>query len=212
MNLLSGLLVSSPQILINMLSMVLFISGGEIFIILLFILIFFGADKIPEFTRMMNKGMREFKKASDDIKREFTENTSGVMSDLRSIQSDLTESLTKEITEPVQKTVSEAEKTFEEYQEQVDYYYQNPDDMDNSGNEYRNETQSSTSENTDESTSDSFDNQNDVSKMEPAVEIQNPKSKPRNTKPKTRTVNRKPGETNSSTKKPSTKLNPKPKA
>jgi len=98
-----------------MLSMVLFISGGEIFIILLFILIFFGADKIPEFTRMMGKGVREFRKATDDIKREFSENTSGVMNDIRSIQHDLTESLTKEIAEPVQETVSETEKTLETY-------------------------------------------------------------------------------------------------
>ena len=195
--------------------MVLFISSGEIFIILLLILIFFGADKIPEFTRMMNKGIREFKKASDDIKREFTENTSGVMNDLRSIQNDLTESLTKEIAEPVQKTVSEAEKTFEEYQEQVDYYYQNPGDMGSSGNEYRDEAQASISENTNENAIDMIDNQHDVGISEPASEIQKPKSKPRNTKPKPRTVNRKTGETNSSTKitaKSSAKLNPKPKA
>ena len=179
--------------------MVLFVSSGEIFIILLFILIFFGADKIPEFTRMMNKGMREFKKASDDIKREFTDNTSGVMSELRSIQNDLTDSLTKEIAEPVQKTVSEAEKTFdehkeqaektfEEYQDPVDYYYQNPDDVGRSGNEYRDEAQSSTSENSVENVADTYGNQVDAGIFEPAAETPKPKSKPRNPKPKTRTA------------------------
>lgn len=187
MNLLSGLLLSSPQIFINMLSMVLFISGGEIFIILLLILIFFGADKIPEFTRMMNKGMREFKKASDDIKREFSENTSGVINDLRSFQNDLTESLTKEIAEPVQKTVKEAEKTFgeyqeqvqktvgeaektfEEYQEQVDYYYQNPGDMDNSRNEYRDELTAVTSGKTDKNTNDATVIQEDDGTVTPVA-------------------------------------------
>ena len=194
MNLISGLLVSSPKIFVNMLSMVLFISSGEIFIILLFILIFFGADKIPEFTRMMNKGMREFKKASDDIKREFSENTSGVMNEFRSIQNNLTESLTKEIAEPVQKSVSETEKTFGEYQEEVqktvteagktfdeyqypvDYYYQNPGDAGYSGNEYKNEAQSSTCGGTDEGSTDTFANQVDTSPTEPAAEIQKPKS------------------------------------
>jgi TatA/E family protein of Tat protein translocase len=183
--------------------MVLFISGGEIFIILLFVLIFFGADKIPEFTRMMNKGMREFKKASDDIKREFTENTSGVMNDLRSIQNNLTESLTKEIAEPVQETVKETEKTFEdyqgqvqktvteagktfdEYQEQVDYYYQNPRDMGSSGNEYRNEAQSSASESIYDSTTNTSGIQADAVKTESTAETPKPKSKPRTAKPKT---------------------------
>ena len=187
--------------------MVLFISGGEIFIVLLLVLIFFGADKIPEFTRMMNKGMREFKKASDDIKREFTENTSGVMNDLRSIQNDLTESLTKEIAEPVQKTVSEAEKTFGEYQEQaektfeefqdpVDYYYQNPGDTGSSGNEYRDEAQSSTSGNSVENVADTYGNQADAGTFEPVAGTPKQKSKTRTAKPKTRTA------------KPSKKSNP----
>jgi len=120
--------------------MVLFISGGEIFIILLFILLFFGADKIPEFTRMMGKGVREFKKATDDIKREFSESSSGVLHEIKSIQSDLTNSLTKEIAEPVRKTMNETEKTFDEYQEHYnDFYYDHQDYI--GGNEYRNEPQ-----------------------------------------------------------------------
>ena len=134
-----------------MLSMVLFISGGEIAIIMLFILIFFGADKIPEFARMMGKGAREFKKATDDIKREFTESTSGLMSDIQSIQNNLTNTLTKEIAEPVQEVVRDTEKTFEEYQDQyqTDYYYANPEDAGSRGNEYQEEAKASISEQTD---------------------------------------------------------------
>ena len=153
-----------------MLSMVLFISGGEIFIILLAILIFFGADKIPEFARMMGKGVREFKKATDDIKREFNENTSGVMDDIKSIQKDMTDTFTKEIAEPVQKTASETTKTFDEYQNQynTDYYYGNPDSMAGHGNEYQKETQASVSENSDGNTSDATgDQQVDADETEP---------------------------------------------
>ena len=146
-----------------MLSGVLFISGGEIFIILLVILIFFGADKIPEFARMMGKGVREFKKATDDIKREFNENTSGVMDDIRSIQSDMTDTFTKEIAEPMQETASETTKTFEEYQDQynTDYYYSNPDSMAGRGNEYQEETQVSVSGNSDGNTPDATGDQQD---------------------------------------------------
>jgi len=165
-----------------MTSIVLNISGGEIFIILIFILIFFGADKIPEFMRILNKGAREFKKASDDIKREFTDNTSGVLNDLRSIQSDLTESLTKGIAEPVQKSVSEAEKTFDEYSEQMDYYYQNPGDMGNSGNEYKNEAPSSLPESTVESATDTSGNPADDIQTVSATETPNPKPKTRTKK------------------------------
>jgi TatA/E family protein of Tat protein translocase len=122
--------------------MILFISGGEIFIILLFILIFFGADKIPEFMRIMGKGVREFRKATDDIKREFQENSSGIMDEMKSIGDDVSNSLTKEIDAPIRETVNETAKTFDEYQEQydVDYYYNNKDNTGTYGNEYHNET------------------------------------------------------------------------
>ena len=123
--------------------MVLFISGGEIFIILLFILVFFGSDKIPEFARIMGKGVREFKKATDDIKREFSESSSGVLNDVKSIGNDLTDSLTKEIAEPVQQTANDTAKTFDEYSEQydADYYYNNRDNTESYENEYRKETE-----------------------------------------------------------------------
>ena len=141
--------VSLPQKLSKMLSMVLFVSGGEIFIILLAILIFFGADKIPEFARMMGKGVREFKKATDDLKREFNESSSGIVNDIKSIGNDIksigdnmTDTFNKEIAEPMQETANEAEKTFDEYRDQynADYYYDNPDNMSYQGNEYQEET------------------------------------------------------------------------
>lgn len=59
-----------------------FIGGQEILIILLVVLLLFGSKQIPEFARMMGKGMREFRKATDDIKREITEETKGVADDI----------------------------------------------------------------------------------------------------------------------------------
>ncbi|MCS7075963.1 MAG: twin-arginine translocase TatA/TatE family subunit [Bacteroidia bacterium] len=43
------------------------LGGGEIILILLVILIFFGAKKIPELARGLGQGMREFRKASQEI-------------------------------------------------------------------------------------------------------------------------------------------------
>lgn len=47
------------------------IGGVELIIIFMVILVFFGADKIPELARSVGQGMNEFKKASDSIKNEI---------------------------------------------------------------------------------------------------------------------------------------------
>lgn len=44
------------------------LGGWEIMIILVFVLVFFGASKIPEIARGMGKGIREFKDATKEIK------------------------------------------------------------------------------------------------------------------------------------------------
>lgn len=45
----------------------------EMLVVALFILIFFGAKKIPEIARGMGKGIREFKDATKEIKNEIDE-------------------------------------------------------------------------------------------------------------------------------------------
>ncbi|WP_073281147.1 Sec-independent protein translocase subunit TatA/TatB [Hymenobacter psychrotolerans] len=47
------------------------IGGSELMLILVVILIFFGANKIPELARGLGKGIREFKDASREIRSEF---------------------------------------------------------------------------------------------------------------------------------------------
>ena len=51
--------------------MYLFISGAEIFVILVIVVMLFGADKLPEIARGLGKGMRQIKDATNDIKREI---------------------------------------------------------------------------------------------------------------------------------------------
>ena len=53
--------------------MFLFISGPEIFVVLLIVVMLFGADKLPEIARGLGKGMRQVKDATNDIKREIKE-------------------------------------------------------------------------------------------------------------------------------------------
>lgn len=47
------------------------IGGSEMILIVVVILIFFGANKIPELARGLGKGIREFKDASSEIRNEF---------------------------------------------------------------------------------------------------------------------------------------------
>lgn len=42
------------------------LSGGEILLIAIAMLILFGAKKIPEFAKGLGQGIREFKKASQE--------------------------------------------------------------------------------------------------------------------------------------------------
>ena len=47
------------------------VGGGELMLILVFILIFFGANRIPELARGLGKGMRQFRDATNEIRSEI---------------------------------------------------------------------------------------------------------------------------------------------
>ena len=47
--------------------------GWEWIVIGLFLVVFFGAKKIPEIARGLGKGIREFKDATKDIKQEIAQ-------------------------------------------------------------------------------------------------------------------------------------------
>lgn len=49
------------------------IGGGEVLLIMMIVLIFFGAKKIPEIARGLGKGLREFQDATKNIKKDLDE-------------------------------------------------------------------------------------------------------------------------------------------
>ena len=69
-----------------MFSHLLFISGPEIFVVFIVVLLLFGSKKIPEVAKGLGKGLSEFKKATDDIKKEINDSSGDVMKDIREIQ------------------------------------------------------------------------------------------------------------------------------
>ena len=66
-----------------------FISGQEIFIVFVVVLLLFGAKKIPEIARGLGKGMREFRKATEDIKREINEQSEDISNDINEFKKTL---------------------------------------------------------------------------------------------------------------------------
>ena len=48
--------------------------GTEIFLIILVLLLFFGGKRIPELAKGLGKGIREFKDAKDNVKKEIEDN------------------------------------------------------------------------------------------------------------------------------------------
>jgi len=71
----------------------LFIGGPEIFVILLIVVMLFGADKIPEIARGLGKGMRQIKDATNDIKKEINDSAKN-----QGIDTDFVRDIKKEVT------------------------------------------------------------------------------------------------------------------
>ena len=71
----------------------LFISGPEVMIVMLIVVMVFGADKIPEIARGLGKGIRQVKDATNDIKREIKDS-----SDTTGIDADIAKDINKEIS------------------------------------------------------------------------------------------------------------------
>ena len=73
--------------------MFLFISGAEIFIILVIVVMLFGADKIPELARGLGKGMQQLKNATNEVKKEITDSAKN-----QGIDTTFTRDIKKEVT------------------------------------------------------------------------------------------------------------------
>ncbi len=58
------------------------ISGGEIFIIIIMVLIIFGPKRIPEIARKAGKAMSEVRKASNTIKNEIMSESDNIRDSL----------------------------------------------------------------------------------------------------------------------------------
>lgn len=76
------------------------IGGGEIMLILLAILVLFGPKRIPDLAQSLGKGMREFRKAQQELQNNLTkvvnsDDMTHITGTLRGMQKDMQESVQK---------------------------------------------------------------------------------------------------------------------
>ncbi|MDP5105113.1 twin-arginine translocase TatA/TatE family subunit [uncultured Polaribacter sp.] len=72
----------------------LFIGAPEVMVILLIVVMVFGADKIPDIARGLGKGIREIKDATNDIKRDINESAKN-----QGLDTDFTKDIKKSISD-----------------------------------------------------------------------------------------------------------------
>ena len=67
------------------------VGGGELMVIMLFILMFFGSKKIPELARGLGKGMREMKDAMNGVQSEIRQSMNEVENTIKEEKNKITE-------------------------------------------------------------------------------------------------------------------------
>lgn len=95
-------------------TMFLFISGAEIFIILVIVVMLFGADKLPELARGLGKGMQQLKNATNEVKKEINDGakkqgidtslTSDIQKDFKNIKNKVQDNI-DDLTGPIKRNL-----------------------------------------------------------------------------------------------------------
>ena len=93
--------------------MLSFIQGWEWVIILLAVLLLFGAKKLPELAKGLGKGIREFKKASSEISYEMDREAERQDYEREQARRDKDEKSTSSEDKPAQAEVEEAKDSSE---------------------------------------------------------------------------------------------------
>ena len=86
------------------------LGGGEVFIIVLVIIMLFGSDKLPGLAKGIGKGLREFNDAKNQIQNEIHKSTSGIREDIEKHTSEMQSEIDK-VGQSVKRQVGDISKT-----------------------------------------------------------------------------------------------------
>lgn len=78
-------------------SMLLFLNmgGGELFLVVLVVILLFGSDKLPEIAKGLGKGIREINNAKAQIQNEIQNHTGGLKDEIQKHTADIRSELDK---------------------------------------------------------------------------------------------------------------------
>ena len=85
------------------------IAGTEILLILVFVLVFFGANSIPSIAKTMGRAIYQIKNASDDLKSEIKKSTGDIKNDLN--LKELIKETEEDINLPMDQMMTDIEHT-----------------------------------------------------------------------------------------------------
>jgi len=81
--------------MLNSIFLFLNLGGGEIFIVIIMIVMFFGSDKLPGLAKGLGKGLREINDAKNQIQAEISKGTDGFKEELQKHTSEIQSEITK---------------------------------------------------------------------------------------------------------------------
>ncbi len=80
------------------------IGTGELMVVMLFVLLFFGSEKIPDLAKGLGKGMRQLKDAMNGVQSEITQGMHDVEN---SVKEEIPKIETNPLSQPITKIESE---------------------------------------------------------------------------------------------------------
>jgi sec-independent protein translocase protein TatA len=102
------------------------IGGGELFFIILVVLMLFGSDKIPDIARALGKGMAQLKNATNEIKSEIQNGAKDSGLDMNTLTGGISEEINKakeginKMVNPVENIDLGIENPIEKVQEDIE--------------------------------------------------------------------------------------------
>jgi sec-independent protein translocase protein TatA len=95
------------------------LGGGELFLIMLFVVMFFGSDKLPGIAKTIGKGLREINHAKDQIQTEIQNHTGGLREEIQKHTSEIQSELNK-AGDGFKKHIDDATKTITDQGKAID--------------------------------------------------------------------------------------------
>lgn len=96
------------------------IGGGEFIMIILVVLMVFGAESIPNIARTLGRGIRQIKDATQEIQRDIAQSSNNPLNELKEAAQEIQRDITKSIDSPVSDIKDVAKSTEKDVQKTLD--------------------------------------------------------------------------------------------